>query len=114
MPWHKMLGAVCFALLLIAGAAHQAFSQNNVVRIIVPYTPGSGPDIVARLMADAIGNQHGPNMVVENRPGAGTVVGTEVVQRADPDGGMLLLAASSFVINPALKRANYDATKDFT
>lgn len=113
MRWHKVLGAVNLACLLIAAAAHEAGSQNGIIRIIVPYTPGSGPDILARLMSEEIGNQHGPSLVVENRPGAGTVVGTEVVQRADPDGSMLLLVASSFVINPALKRGNYDAAKDF-
>ena len=113
MRWHNVLGAVSLACLLVAAAAHEAGSQNGIIRIIVPYTPGSGPDILARLMSEEIGNQHGPSPVVENRPGAGTVVGTEVVQRADPDGSMLLLVASSFVINPALKRGNYDAAKDF-
>jgi tripartite-type tricarboxylate transporter receptor subunit TctC len=113
MRWHKVLGAVSLACLLMAAAAREAISQNGTIRIIVPYTPGSGPDILARLMSEEIGNQHGPSLVVENRPGAGTVVGTEVVQRADPDGSMLLLAASSFVINPALKRGNYDVAKDF-
>jgi tripartite-type tricarboxylate transporter receptor subunit TctC len=113
MRWHKVLGAVSLVCLLVAAAAHEAGSQNGIIRIIVPYTPGSGPDILARLMSEEIGNQHGPSLVVENRPGAGTVVGTEVVQRADPDGSMLLLVASSFVINPALKRGNYDAAKDF-
>jgi tripartite-type tricarboxylate transporter receptor subunit TctC len=113
MRWHNVLGAVSLACLLVAAAAHEAGSQNGIIRIIVPYTPGSGPDILARLMSEEIGNQHGPSLVVENRPGAGTVVGTEVVQRADPDGSMLLLVASSFVINPALKRGNYDAAKDF-
>jgi tripartite-type tricarboxylate transporter receptor subunit TctC len=113
MRWHKVLGAVSLACLLVAAAAHEAISQNGIIRIIVPYTPGSGPDILTRLMSEEIGNQHGPSLVVENRPGAGTVVGTEVVQRADPDGSMLLLVASSFVINPALKRGNYDVAKDF-
>jgi tripartite-type tricarboxylate transporter receptor subunit TctC len=117
MQQHKTLwaiGVACgVALLLIAVAAGQAVSQNSVIRIVVPYTPGSGPDILSRLMADEIGNEQGPSMVVENRPGAGTVVGTEVVQRADPDGSMVLLVASSFVINPALKRGNYDTAKDF-
>ena len=113
MRWHKVLGAVGVACLLIAAVARDAIPQSGIVRIIVPYTPGSGPDILARLMSEEIGNQHGPSMVVENRPGAGTVVGTEVVQRADPDGAMLLLVASSFVINPALKRGSYDVAKDF-
>jgi tripartite-type tricarboxylate transporter receptor subunit TctC len=113
MQWHKVLGAAGLAFLLIAAAAHEAGSQSKIIRIIVPYTPGSGPDILSRLMGEEVGNEHGPTIVVENRPGAGTVVGTEVVQRADPDGGMVLLVANSFVINPGLKRGNYDAAKDF-
>jgi tripartite-type tricarboxylate transporter receptor subunit TctC len=117
MRWRQRLAGAGLvtglAVLLLGSAAHNAGSQNGIVRIVVPYTPGSGPDITARLMAQEIGNEHGPDIVVENRPGAGTVVGTEVVQRAEPDGSMVLLVASSFVINPALKRGNYDVVKDF-
>ena len=110
---HTWLAAAGLACLLIAVAAHQARTQNKTIRIIVPYTPGSGPDILSRLMGAEIGNEQGPTMVVENRPGGGTVLGTELVQHADPDGSTVLLVASSFVINPALKRGNYDVAKDF-
>jgi tripartite-type tricarboxylate transporter receptor subunit TctC len=113
MGWRTMLGLVGLACLLIAAAGHEAGAQNKTIRIIVPYTPGSGPDILSRLLSEEIGNEQGPTVVVENRPGAGTVVGTEVVQRAEPDGGTVLLVASSFVINPALHRGNYDPSKDF-
>jgi tripartite-type tricarboxylate transporter receptor subunit TctC len=113
MGWRNMLGLVGLACLLIAAAGRDAGAQNKTIRIIVPYTPGSGPDILSRLLSEEIGNQQGPTVVVENRPGAGTVVGTEVVQRAEPDGGTVLLVASSFVINPGLHRGNYDPAKDF-
>ena len=113
MRWHTMLGLAGLALMILAVADRPANSQPKTIRIIVPYTPGSGPDITSRLMGDEIGREQGPTVIVENRPGAGTVVGTEVVQRADPDGGTLLLVANSFVINPALKRGNYEVAKDF-
>jgi tripartite-type tricarboxylate transporter receptor subunit TctC len=80
---------------------------------VVPYTPGSGPDILSRLMGEQIGRTQGPTVVVENRPGGGTVIGTEAVERAAPDGHTVLLVANSFVINPPLKRANYDPTGSF-
>jgi tripartite-type tricarboxylate transporter receptor subunit TctC len=108
----RIAGAAWLTLLFLM-LAPAAFSQGGVIRLVVPYTPGSGPDILSRLIGEEIGNQNGPTVVVENRPGAGTVVGTEVVQRADPDGNTVLLVANSFVINPALKRGNYDVAKDF-
>jgi len=113
MPGHKMLGAAAVVVLLVAAAAHQAATQPKTIRIVVPYTPGSGPDITSRLMAEEISRAQGPTVVVENRPGAGTLVGTEAVQRAEPDGGTLLLAGNSFVVNPALHRGHYDPVKDF-
>ena len=100
------------ALLACSGAS--AWAQTaRPIKIVVPYTPGSGPDILSRLMAEQIGSAQGPTMVVENRPGGGTVIGTEAVERAEPDGHTVLLVANSFVINPPLKRANYDPTKSF-
>ena len=94
-------------------AAPAAWAQSGTIKIVVPYTPGSGPDILSRLMAEQIGRAQGPTVVVENRPGAGTVIGTEAVERAEPDGHTVLLVANSFVVNPALKRASYDPTRSF-
>jgi tripartite-type tricarboxylate transporter receptor subunit TctC len=79
----------------------------------VPYPPGSGPDILSRLMGEQIGRTQGPTVVVENRPGGGTVIGTEAVARAAPDGGTVLLVANSFVVNPSLKKQNYDPSTSF-
>lgn len=107
----KLLAAVLTAApfaLLPCGA-----SAQKSVRIVVPYTPGSGPDITSRLMSEAISKAHGVNMVVENRPGAGTVIGTELVARAVPDGATLVMVANSFVINPAVGRGNYSVQDSF-
>jgi len=102
------------AALLTAPAGPSAWSQAmGPIKIVVPYTPGSGPDILSRLMAEQIGRAQGPTVVVENRPGGGTVIGTEAVERAEPDGRTVLLVANSFVINPPLQRASYDPSRNF-
>jgi len=105
------LGAACLVLMALGCGA--ASAQSRSLKIVVPYTPGSGPDILSRLMAEQIGRANGPTVVVENRPGAGTVIGTESVARAEPDGNTLLLVANSFVINPELKRGNYTVATSF-
>ncbi|MFL6974702.1 MAG: Bug family tripartite tricarboxylate transporter substrate binding protein [Xanthobacteraceae bacterium] len=97
-------------LLVLTGSAQP---QTTTVRIVVPYTPGSGPDILSRLMAEQVGRMHGPAILVENRPGGGTLIGTEAAARAAPDGNTLLLVANSFVINAVLKRQSYDPLTSF-
>jgi tripartite-type tricarboxylate transporter receptor subunit TctC len=108
----RILG-VFLALVMLASASGHVFSQTRTIKIVVPYTPGSGPDILSRLMGEEIGRANGPTVLVENRPGGGTVIGTEAVARAESDGNTVLLVANSFVINPALKRGNYDVAKNF-
>ena len=98
--------------IALAGSRAGAQTQRTV-KIIVPYTPASGPDILSRMMADQIGRAGGPTVVVENRPGGGTVVGTEAAARAAPDGNTVLLVANSFAIIPALKRGSYDVATSF-
>jgi tripartite-type tricarboxylate transporter receptor subunit TctC len=98
---------------LLALAAPGTYAQSRTVRVIVPYPPASGPDILSRLMADQVGRAQGVTVVVENRPGAGTMIGTEAVARAAPDGNTVLLAANSFVVNAALKKGNYDVSTSF-
>ncbi|MPZ55075.1 MAG: hypothetical protein GEU91_01010 [Rhizobiales bacterium] len=112
----KVLGRIRGAIALAAGlllllAGHSASAQTT--KIIVPYPPGSGPDILSRMMAEQIGKAQGPTMVIENRPGGGTLIGTEAAARAAPDGNTVLLVANSFVVNPALKKGNYDVSKSF-
>src|SRR5262249_4625647 len=101
------------AVLAAAVLASAAWPQAGAIKIVVPYTPGSGPDILSRLMAEQIGRTQGPTVWVENRPGAGPVTATEAAERAPPDGHTVLLVANSFVINPPLQRANYDPTGSF-
>src|SRR5262245_32346395 len=102
------------AAVLLALSSHGAFAQApRSIKIVVPYPPGSGPDCLSRLMGDRIARAQEPSVVVENRPGGGTVIGTEAVARAAPDGYTALLVANSFVINPVLKKGNYDVAGSF-
>jgi len=112
IAYHCVRLAMTLAVVffLVPSASSQ---PAGTIKIVVPYTPGSGPDTLSRLMAEQIGRAQGPIVVVENRPGAGTVIGTEAVERAEPDGRTVLLVANSFVANPPLKRASYDPTGSF-
>ena len=109
----QIAAAACAALSLAALPGHGAFAQSKTVKIIVPYTPGSGPDITSRLMAEHIGKVQGVTVTLENRPGAGAVIGTEAAARAEPDGSTVLMVANTFVINPAVGRGNYTVAGSF-
>ncbi len=98
--------------LSLALAADARAQTSRTVKIVVPYPPASGPDILSRLMAEQIGKMQGATVVIENRPGGGTMIGTEAAARAAPDGGTVLLVANSFVINPALKPQSYDVSHE--
>ena len=87
---------------------------NRAIRIIVPLTPGSGADIVGRLLARKMSESWGQPIIVENRAGAGTQIGTQAVARSTPDGYTLLVQSASHAVNPALyKSLPYDSLKDF-
>jgi tripartite-type tricarboxylate transporter receptor subunit TctC len=109
----NVLAAACAATALLALGGSPAVAQSKTLKIIVPYTPGSGPDILSRLMSDQIPKDGGPTVIVENKPGAGTLIGTEAAAKAPPDGGTVLLVANSFVINPQLGRGTYDVEKNY-
>jgi tripartite-type tricarboxylate transporter receptor subunit TctC len=98
-----------------AGVADRAALAQapRTIKIVVPFAPGGGVDIVARLMADQIGRMQKVSVVVENRPGAGTLIGTEAVARIAPDGNTMLFVANSFIINPVLRKTSYDALTSF-
>jgi tripartite-type tricarboxylate transporter receptor subunit TctC len=99
-----------FALLLSCAIAQ---SQARTIKIVNPYPPGGTADIVARVVGEEIGRTHGVTMLIENRPGAGTVIGTEAAARAAPDGNTLLITSVAFVINPHLRKLNYDPLRSF-
>jgi tripartite-type tricarboxylate transporter receptor subunit TctC len=105
--------AVIFPLL-IATLGHPAFSQTGrTIKVVVPFPAGGSASIVARLLAEQISKSQGPTMIIENSPGAGASIGYELASRAAPDGNTLLIAANSIVINPLLRKTNYDPLTSF-
>jgi tripartite-type tricarboxylate transporter receptor subunit TctC len=106
---------VAVALALLAGCAFaQGFPSRNV-RLIVPFPPAGAVDLIARTLSQPMTAALGQNVIVENRPGANTVIGAEVVVRAPADGHTLLLMAPSFTINPVVRSSMpYDTFRDFS
>src|SRR5688572_14645695 len=89
-----------FAPSTIAIAADVAGDYpNRSVRFIVPYTPGAINDFIARLTAQKLTDAWGKQVVVDNRPGAGTQIGTDIVAKSNPDGYTMLLAPTAFAVN---------------
>ena len=113
--WFRILGIlVAFSMLSSLSVAFAAEPYpTKPVRIIVPFPPGGSNDIIARLIAARLTERFGKQVIVENRPGAGTVIGVELVAKSDPDGYTLLLSGSAFTINPALYKLPYDPVKAF-
>jgi tripartite-type tricarboxylate transporter receptor subunit TctC len=103
------------ALTAFTAAAHADDYPSRPIRLVVPYTPGGGADSVARIIAKRVSQAIGQIIVIENRGGAGSIIGTEVVHKSDPDGYTLLLGQSGPIsINPAIyKKLPYDPMKDF-
>ena len=107
-------------LIWIAFPAATAHAQSPTypskpVRIVVPQSPGASTDLTARLIAQGLNEAFRQPVIVDNRPGAGGIAGTEIVTRAAPDGHTLLVVASSLTINPALHaKLPYDPVRDFT
>src|SRR6516164_4968477 len=108
-----VLVAVAGAYIVLTADRQAAAQIARTIRIVVPYAPGGTADIVARLVADQAGRNGGPAMIVENRPGAGGAVGTETVARATADGATLLVVSTPFLIDPLLRKLNYDPLHSF-
>jgi tripartite-type tricarboxylate transporter receptor subunit TctC len=109
------LAAGAVALPALPRIARAAEYPTRPVHLIVGFPAGSGPDIVARLAAQSLSTRIGQEVVVDNRPGAGGNIGTEVAAKASPDGYTLFLAVSANAINASLyKNLNFDFARDLT
>ncbi len=111
-------GLLCaLAAALLCAQAPLAFAQSwpaRTVRIISPFAPGGGNDMVARLLAAKFAEQIGGTYVVENRGGSGGLIGADIVAKAAPDGHTLLITSPEFAINPSMRsKMPYDTFKDF-
>ncbi len=109
------LTAIATALLTLTATAHAADQYpSKVIRMIVPLAPGGTGDTLARTVGDEMSKTLGTNIVVDNRPGAGGLIGTQTVAAAAPDGYTLINVSPSHVITPALYSGKtYDPIKDF-
>jgi tripartite-type tricarboxylate transporter receptor subunit TctC len=109
------LAAVCFIgiCLGLTDAGAQSY-PSKPVKLIVPYTPGSPVDVLARVVTQPLSIRLGQTVVIDNRPGAGTTIGTKVAASAEPDGYTLLIGATSFIISATLyPNLDYDPVKSF-
>jgi tripartite-type tricarboxylate transporter receptor subunit TctC len=111
---HLATVAAALTIFSVMLANHGVWSQTaRTIKIVVPAPPGAVADILARLLTMQISSTQGATLVVENRPGAGDVIGTEAVARATPDGNTLLVVGTNFVITPQMRKANYDPLNSF-
>jgi len=111
----RVRAALCFACLSLFTAAYAQPYPAKPVRMVVPFAPGGNTDIIARVFAPKMGEILGQQIIIDNRGGAGSTIGTEAVARAAPDGYTLLMVSAAHTINPAMiRKLNYDSVKDFT
>ncbi|MHC2430930.1 tripartite-type tricarboxylate transporter receptor subunit TctC [Bradyrhizobium elkanii] len=112
----RLLASLLFALaanVLLHVPARAAY-PDHIVKIVVPFAPGGGTDVVARTLAQEMQKDLGVTVIIENKPGAGTIIGTQSVATSPPDGYTLLMATFANAVNPSLySKLPYDAHKDF-
>ncbi|HET6838876.1 MAG TPA: tripartite tricarboxylate transporter substrate binding protein [Bradyrhizobium sp.] len=120
MPFQRNPKALLLALMALAvmpaysSEKAWALYPDRVVRIVVPFAPGGGTDVIARTLAQEMAKDLGVSVIVENRPGAGTIIGTQAVAASEPDGYTLLMGTFAHAVNPSLNaKLPYDSHKDF-
>jgi tripartite-type tricarboxylate transporter receptor subunit TctC len=107
------LAAWTLTFVLSISDAFAAYPEK-IIRIVVPFAPGGGTDVIARTLAQEMAKDLGATMIIENRPGAGTIIGTQAVATSEPDGYTLLMGTFANAVNPSLNaKLPYDPHKDF-
>jgi tripartite-type tricarboxylate transporter receptor subunit TctC len=111
--WRYVLAVI--AALSAASASNAQQYPARAIRIISPYPAGGGNDTLLRILGEKLGEQFGQRIIVDNRPGANTIVGTEILVKAPPDGYTFILVPNSFATNPSFyPKLPYDTMKDVT
>src|SRR5688572_31469769 len=108
---HMIRCALAFSAALLGFAAAPALAQYPAkpVRMIVPFAPGGNTDIIGRVFAPKFGENLGQQIIIDNRGGAGSTIGTDLAAKAPPDGYVLLMVSAAHTINPAMaKKLPYD------
>lgn len=108
----RIVAAVLAAFWLAAGAAAQSY-PSKAITIIVPFPAGASPDLVARAIGQKLNEAWRQPVVIENKPGAGAIIGTETVAKSAPDGYTLLLHSASHAIAPSMYKLPYGTVRDF-
>ena len=115
--WAAMLKTFSAAAALLAWALAvpaQAAFPDRTVKLIVPFAPGGGTDTITRTLAAGMAQTLGQSVIVENRPGAGTIIGSDLVAKSPPDGYTLVMATFAHAVNPSLMaRLPFDPDKAF-
>lgn len=106
------ISATALPLLVLAGHAPAQAYPVKPIRIIVPYAPAGGTDTVARALAQRMSESMGQQIVIENRPGANGIIGSEAVAKAAPEGYLLLMTTNALATNPWLYKMPFDAERD--
>ena len=113
---NKLVALVLLVPLFVASSLvlAQSNSAERPIRIIVPFSPGGGTDTIARTLGAAMSQDLGQTVIVENKPGAGTVIGTDTVAKSAPDGTTILIATFAHAVNPSLRsKMPFDTEKAF-
>jgi tripartite-type tricarboxylate transporter receptor subunit TctC len=112
----RLLFALAAWTLMFVLPVHDAFAAypEKIIRIVVPFAPGGGTDVIARTLAQEMAKDLGASIIIENKPGAGTIIGTQAVAASEPDGYTLLMGTFANAVNPSLNsKLPYDPHKDF-
>lgn len=109
----RSVATLCVILALGWSAAHAAF-PDKPIKLMVPFSPGGGADLIGRTLAAELSKTLGQSVFVENKPGGGTIIGSDIVAKSAPDGHTLLVSSIAHSVNPSLmEKLPYSTEKDF-